>query len=295
MRQDVYTEEVLLKCQAMKICGLWAREPKIRPRAWIANFELEDREIAALLLDNFIYYNAEHTDALLLSAYNSIASIDICKDSDAIKELINNSVFTIVTGENPNDSDSGYHFIRRLRQLFSIPESKIVSFSGALEHADVGGTVIFVDDFLGSGEQFIKTWDRNSPNDIKTFNTISKRNGFKSIYINLVAVQKGLDNLKKHCPNLYVITAHILNDNSTIKGISQQRGITQLGLEMFLSKYSSRLTPVEDHISKNTDFLMKGFHEIGSLIGFDHGVPDATLPIFWSSGTEGWVPLISRN
>ena len=294
MRQDVYIEEVLSKCKAMKVCGLWAKEPKIRPRAWLENFEENDREIAALLLDNFIYYNAEHTDALLVSAYNSISNLDICNESTSIKEVLDSSVFTIVTGENPTLSDSGHHFIRRLRQLFQIPENKIVSFFDALAHADTGGTVIFIDDFVGSGEQFIKTWSREFEATTKSFKQISTYNEFKSIYITLVASKSGLTHIQNFCPKLNIIAAHVLNDKSTIKGVTQ-RGITQLGLEMFLAKYSTFLTPQEKHIANNTNFLMKGFHEIGALIGFEHGVPDATLPIFWSPGTNNWMPLILRS
>ena len=49
MRKDVYINEVLSKCRAMKACGLWTKEPKIRPRAWLDNFDEEDKEIAAIL------------------------------------------------------------------------------------------------------------------------------------------------------------------------------------------------------------------------------------------------------
>ncbi|MEP0175528.1 MAG: hypothetical protein ABJH28_06425 [Paraglaciecola sp.] len=295
MRRDVYINEVLSKCQAMKACGLWTKEPKIRPRAWLDNFDEIDKEIAAILLDNFIYYNAEHTDALLKSAYHSISTVFSEKKDKSVADILDDFVFTIVTGENPNLTDSGHHFIRRLRQLFQIPQPKIVSFQEALEQASLGKNIIFIDDFVGSGEQFCTIWERPLEGSEVSFAKLCQNGDFLCIYVTLIATEDGLNHLQELSPKLKVVTAHTLSPSSAIEGISQRK-VTQLGLELFLAKYSIKISPQEDHIALNSNFLMKGYRNIGALIGFEHGVPDATLPIFWSPGVDAsWVPLILRS
>ncbi len=64
---------------------------------------------------------------------------------------------------------------------------------------------------------------------------------------------------------------------------------------MLIEKYSDRLTPQEDFIAGNVQWLRYGYHEQGLLLAFDHSVPDATLPIFWSPGKYGWTPLVARR
>ena len=65
MRADIVVQEVIAKCDVLKRAGLWLPEPSMRPRAWLQNFDEEDKRLAALLLDKFTFYNSRLTDALL--------------------------------------------------------------------------------------------------------------------------------------------------------------------------------------------------------------------------------------
>lgn len=73
MRNDIAVNEVLEKCSVLKQAGLWLPEPKIRPRAWMSNFELQDKGVAAFLLDKFTFYSSSLTDKLLVSSFHSIS------------------------------------------------------------------------------------------------------------------------------------------------------------------------------------------------------------------------------
>jgi hypothetical protein len=37
----------------------------------------------------------------------------------------------------------------------------------------------------------------------------------------------------------------------------------------------------------------RGFHGLGLTVAFEHGIPDASLPIFFSE-RNGWKPLMRR-
>jgi hypothetical protein len=295
VRKDIYEEEVLSKCKVYKACTLWPKEPKIRPKAWLNNFDVADKEIASLLLDCFIYYKSDYVDALLKSAYHSIIDLDIDLKSTNIESFLSSAVFTIITGENPNLTDSGHTIIRRVRQTLHIPEKQIVNLESAIKHAKKGGTVVFLDDFVGSGDQFIKTWTRPyGRTDPQSFQSVNENTDFVSIYITLIAAQLGLDKIHHDAPSVHVTLAHVLTQQSSIFGI-QLRNISQQKLDDFLTKYSSRLRPKEGYIANNPHFLKYGYHGIGALLGFEHSIPDATLPIFWAPGIDGWVPLVERS
>lgn len=295
MRKDIYTKEVLAKCKAFKACGLWSKEPKIRPAAWLDNFDYEDKEIASLLLDSFIFYNHTYTDALLLSAYHAIPNLGIDFKGKTIQKFLDGAVFTIITGENPNPTDSGHIFGRKMRQLLHVPEEQIVNVDIAIKHAKGGGTVIFMDDFIGSGDQFLETWRRKyGRQEPQSFESIYSTIDFVSIYITLIATEIGKDNINNCTSNVYLSPAHVLTEKSTLRGMDL-RNISQNDIDQFLNKYSPRLTPNEHYIAKNPDFLKYGYHQIGAMLGFEHSIPDATLPIFWSPGNNNWVPLVERS
>lgn len=289
MRKDVFLEEVISKCEVLKLSGVWACEPKLRPRAWLDNFDAEDKNIAALLLDRFIYYSDEHTNSLLLAAFHSLGSID----TPEILPKLNDAKFTLVTGETPNPTDSGYAICRKVRQLLHVPDENIVEPIEAIEHALMGGTVIFLDDFVGSGDQFLTTWKRKYLPRNLSFEDISSMKNNLCLYITLVTTDFGLNNINKNAPNVIVSAAHCITEKSTIRGIDL-KGISNQQLDVFLEKYSRRLTPQDDYIARHVAYKKYGYKQRGLLFGFEHSIPDATLPIFWSLGRNGWTPLVER-
>ena len=297
MRDDVLIREVLAKCEVLKQVGFWPSEPIIRPKAWINNFDLEDRGAAAYLLDRFTFYNEQLTNELLVASYNSMVD-GLRKGSSAmgsveILKSLQQAVFTYVTGEKPAPTDSGYTFCRKARQKLEIPEELICHPEDAVKYASSGRTVVFLDDFIGSGDQFLRTWQRNyGQSDPKSFMTINKSVPFAAIYISLVTTSYGLGEISKIAPNVAVCTAHILNERSTVFSpdipSSKQEEIEQL-----LEKYHTRLTPRESYIAGDKINLKYGYKKRGLMLGFQHSIPDSTLPIFWSQGTD-WEPLIER-
>src|ERR1051326_1020012 len=76
------------------------------------------------------------------------------------REFVDKVVITNVTGESPNISDSGVSFTRRAKQLLGISESRTLTNEETIRDLLDNGPrpVVFVDDFVGSGNQFIETW-----------------------------------------------------------------------------------------------------------------------------------------
>lgn len=297
MLSEAHVNEVIAKCEVLKAAGLWAREPKLRPRAWIQNFDPQDRPVAAFLLDKFTFYNADLTSKLLIASYNSLgdgmAKSVNPQDLTSILGGLGSAILTPVKGEIPNPTDSGYLVCRMARQSLHIDDKYVYDTDKALSHAYRGGTVIFVDDFVGSGDQFITTWKCAGSGNL-SFKDAHTKSGFLAIYVTLVVTDFGLANIQSEVPNVSVCATHIISEKSTIRGILAENPGMALAVEELLEKYSIRLTPSEPYMM-SSDYLKYGYKKRGLLLGFDHSVPDATLPIFWSQGSNNWEPLIERS
>mgnify|MGYP003673893273 CR=1 FL=1 len=298
MRSDVFIDEVLAKCDVLKRAGLWPSEPVLRPRAWLQNFARADRQLAAFLLDKFTFYNKRFTDVLLVASYHSIGDGmpkgPSAPSSSALVHSLASAAFTPVKGERPNPTDSGYLLCRKARQLLGVPEHLILETSDALDHAYRGDTVVFLDDFVGSGDQFLKTWGSEDKTG-RSFELAESKTGFVAIYVTLVTTDFGLCNINKHAPEVAVCATHILEAKSTINGLTASNPGLQIEIDDLLTRYSSSLCPTENYIATNPGYLTHGYKNRGLMFGFEHSIPDATLPIFWSPGTNNWEPLIERK
>lgn len=297
MRDDVLIDEVLDKCGALKRSSLWVSEPHIRPRAWLNNFDSEDRAAAATLLDHFTFYDSKATDALLVAAYRTLGD-GMPKGSGGLSSsqlasALSAAVFTPVRGEHPNPTDSGNFLSRKVRQHLGVPEERIVETNEALASARRGTPVVFVDDFIGSGDQFISTWTMAPAGT--SFAREQARTGFIAIYVVLVATQTGIQRIHRDAPHVVISPTHVLEGRSTLQGIYAGRNDMEIKVEALLDKYISRLTPSEEFIANNPRYLKYGFKEKGLMLAFEHSIPDSTLPIFWSPGTNAWSPLIERT
>lgn len=295
MRDDVLVAEVLAKCEVLKRAQLWPGEPRMRPRRWLRNFDEEDRAIAAALLDKFNFYSARLTDALLISSFNALGDgrpkSRLLRTRQEILAALDEAVVTPVLGENPNPTDSGNFLCRRTRQLL-FPEASIVDVQDALAHAYRGNPVVFVDDFVGSGDQFLRTWTRMWGN--QSFENAAQQMNFVAIYVALVSTRNGFANIRAAAPSVELSVTHILEDRSTLDGFIFANPIIGSRVEPFLDKYVGRLAPREEYIARHPIYRKYGYKSRKLLMAFEHSVPDATLPIFWSPGPD-WEPLIERT
>jgi len=275
---------------------MWLPEPKMRPRAWISNFAEEDQFIAARLLERFVFYSQRLTDSLLLASFNSIA--DGLKkgarapDSDRLLQALSNAVFTPVCGEKPNPTDSGNYLCRLTRQVIGVPEARIVQTQDALGAARTGRPIVFVDDFIGSGDQFITTWQDDSNGH--SFESIHNVNRFAAIYLTLVATDSGIATITQEAPSVAICATHKLDAKCTLWGLRDSDNALFSQSDALLKKYAPRLTPQEPYM-QSAEYLLYGYKKRALFFGFEHSIPDATLPIFWCRGTNNWEPLVERT
>lgn len=293
-------EFVLSKCDRFVEMQLWPTNVKIMPQQWLNNFKDSEMECALSLLNSFIYYSDAITDQMFHSAFHGLSAkiFDDIGDGAAAdaewKKFINNSYVTYVSGEAPNPTDSGHLFVRKARQVIGIPERRIVNPENVRKLVSVGqcANIIFVDDFVGSGQQFITSLKRVYIDDdgtewrlIDVLST-AKCNGY---FIPLVCTDVGYSKIKKVCDRMYVSPANVLD--SKYSAFDDETYIFPKHLRKSGSDFiytASLRAGIE-----LTDDFWKGFCQLGLSIAFSHGVPDGTLPLFyWEE--NGWLPLIRR-
>lgn len=275
---------------------MWLSEPTIRPRAWIENFNDSDKILAAQLLERFVFYNQRHTDSLLTTSFYSIADGlkkgPVAPTREQLLQALPNAVFTPVSGETPNPTDSGYFLCRRTRQVLNVDESRIKITREALEAAQNGQPVVFVDDFIGSGDQFLTTWqDRGTGT---SFEEVQLKVGFAAIYVSLVGTEMGITNIGNQAPSVAVCVTHKIDNRGTLWGLQASNPPLFSQIDSLLKRYTPRLAP-HDAYMRQHQYLTYGYKHRGLFFAFEHSVPDATLPIFWCRGTNNWEPLIERT
>ena len=280
--------------------GVWPIRQTIDPTGWLTNFEVRERPFAINLLNVFSYFNERLVDALMRGAFKQ-TSQEIWKSSNSSldatvrwQKFLDSVLVTFVEGEFPNPTDSGILFARKARQVLGIEESQIMSPRKALEQRRECPSlpILFVDDFIGSGNQMFETWVRpynmGSGQDY-TFSSASA-DGAEILYAPLISTKCGMGRLARECPKLRLYPAHIVDKTYSLTSPLSNLWDKHLKPDAldFLETASKR-AGIVDALGAEWD----GFENFALSLAFYHSVPDATLPLYYWNRC-GWKPLIQR-
>jgi hypothetical protein len=185
------------------------------------------------------------------------------------------------------------------RDLLGIQQQRILTPKGTLEqlaHA-VDANVIFADDFVGSGNQFIETWERDYrlENGITlSFKAVaSVRSGVRFYYCPLFSTTHGLEAISRSCPEVQVTPAHVLSERYSAlhpNSLIWPDALRPTAVE-FLRTASLR-GGIPDTGGAHVDDW-QGFQCQGLALAFSHSIPDATLGMLRWKGHK-WQPLVAQ-
>ena len=309
MQAEHYIESVLSKCAALKESGIWAPEPHVRPEAWLNNFsDPLDRLLAAVVLDNFIFYSDRASARLLANAYHRLeddALLGRLRTPSGTRIDVDALFFSPVEGEHPRPTDSGNTVCKRLRDTLELPDERFLNPATALEQARAGRTIVFVDDIVGSGQQLMTTWKRPYRSDPPlSFEEAYAAQPFAAFCLAIVATETALSNIATDASPISVVATHVLDASYSIERL-EAPAITPpipdfpAALQAFLARHASTLTL--DHFLQTGRQPLYGFHDLGLLFAIQGGVPDCTVPIVWaagpavSAGSQEWIRLVRKN
>ena len=289
---DLTRDYLIGKCEYFSSIGIWPNKAVLDPERWLGNFLDEELEHALYLLNAFMYFSPTLVDQVFSA---SIRTIGRRMSEDQWKEFLDSVLVTLVTGEEPNVTDSGHVFARRARGL-GVPEERIISPGEACAQIQRGfkGAVVFVDDLVGSGNQFIETWRRTYRTQYESFMELARFSSAKFYYCPAFCTQLGLKRINCACPEVVVSPGIFIPGNYGALASDSVVWPSRLKstAEEFLRSASARAGIPDTGGSTPDDW--RGFASLGLTIAFENSVPDATLPItYWDQ--NGWRPLMRRT
>ncbi|BCQ53755.1 hypothetical protein BLKGLAD_28170 [Burkholderia gladioli pv. gladioli] len=291
----------------MVATGLWPKRANFDPVSWMSNFGTGEQPLAQRLLEGFTFFSDELVKQMFRSAFLSLSSRvlsekdDYPRARDEWTQFVDSMIVVRVTGEIPSDADSGFAFSRLARDVLMLPESRIASPEAVVNYLAKGGAgnVLFVDDFVGSGNQFSDTWERNYRTEsggLCSFKHISSQPDCKTrfFYCPVICTELGQTNIRQRCGNVVQITpAHFFGSRQS--ALSADSAIWRDDMRTegpdFVRQASMR-AGIPD--LNGAEGCWQGFHKLGLALAFSHGCPDATLPVFYSDA-NGWKPLIRKG
>jgi hypothetical protein len=300
--QDLDREVVLSRCNYFTKVGLWPLPMDgVDPAAWLDNFTEEEARHAVYLLNAFLFFKNHVIDQIFVAACSgaaraSVASLSWTDIPRGWRAFFDSVVVTAVRGERPAATDSGSLFTRRARALLGIPKPRVLDHAPAVEHvANHGGDVLFVDDFVGTGNQFIETFGREVDLGERklSFASLAADGIGRYFYAPIVATEAGVAHIASRFPQAQVHPGHLLPARYSALHPDSLIWPDELrGTAKDVIRAASERAGIPD--APGTDTHWEGFGRLGLVLAFDHGAPDATLPLIWWD-QNGWTPLRGRQ
>ena len=261
-------------------------------RLWLGNFDEDDQSTATALLDAFVHIDNRSVDAIFSAAFGSLAGVVCAVDDYSVaktqwQEFLGTVLVTFPTGESPNPTDSGYAFQRKVRQVMEIDQLQLVEPGEAFRRLrNSTGHVVFIDDIVGSGDQFVTTWQRPYPAEGITGSFADISSQISAHFVPLFATLAGAERIRSQVPTLNLMPIHQLGAEYS----ARERD----SLAWADVAYDEGVRLVEEYSRRAGIPNPWGYKDLGLCVGFEHGIPDATLPLFyWEQ--SGWRPLVRKR
>lgn len=283
----------------IQVCPL---AEKFNYKGWLDNFtDSYEKELASLMVDFFNYYSEEMVNQMLRTSVGK-AGYELSQYFPDWKheDFKSRCYYSFIPGETSNLSDSGYLFIRKLRDELNIDERRFINYNDLHDYLSAPPyslPIIFVDDFVGSGDQCKKAWSDNRRGKYNmTLEEISSKYNHKFVYAPLIINYTGYERILKNCRDLVLSPAHIISKeynlfNEDCICWKNDRMYFKDGVNLILKKSNELGIPSTGGISVNDEM---GYKSQGLAIAFEHGAPDAIPAIFYWE-TDNWTPLIKKN
>ncbi|MDD5040543.1 MAG: hypothetical protein PHY34_05345 [Patescibacteria group bacterium] len=238
---------------------------------WINQFRARDKDLAARTLDVVEFYSMERINSLYQQCLRSISGWN-----DDHSKLTGRWRFVAYsTGSAGESGDSMLYQFRRANNLESkkykewfIPLSQIIGQKLGPED-----TIVFVDDFCGSGDQVCDAWGKT---------TSMLVTGVGRCYLCVTASTRQARERINSETELVVISGHELNDSDNFFSNECQH---------FTGSEKDRL---RNYCKKANSKEPAGHGNCGLMVVFQHNCPNNSLPIFHVSN-RSWRGLFPRH
>ena len=289
-----YTERVSARCEGLIQYRIWEGFDLTRLRQWRRNFTTDEAQyFSACLLDSLIYRSEPQTCALSRQLFQRSLPDVIRSDpppissvSDWLNLLGGNTdpkirvVPVIKEGDPP--TKSGFLIARLLKRALRVNEAWIIKPEDIPTHANSTMVLLFVDDFLGTGNQF--TQFLSGFTDYFATHYV--------IYAPLTAIDDGISAVRSSFPYLRVACAEQLRGSHNVFHPDSSCFDDGINTPAVAKEFQANLYE-QFGIPLGREHQL-GYGSAGLAYSFQHACPDNCLPLFWWSKTSSFTPLFDR-
>lgn len=239
-------------------------------RDWIKQFSEQDRDTAARVLDVVDFFGSDRISTVLRNGLHSIPGW-----SQKKSERKGEWRFAAYAASAGESGDSMLHSFRLANGLDSKAHNKMFIHPSqiVLEKLGPDDTLVFVDDFVGTGKQVCDTWH-------ETINELVI--GIGRVFLLVVAATKEAVKKVKDETDMRLIPSHTLGPSDNL--FSPQCKHFSEDEKASILEYNKLVDEKNPH----------GFGKCGLVVVFQHRCPNNTIPILHAA-TEGWSGLFPRH
>jgi len=295
-----YISKIQERCDDLISYGVWEGITSIKLYKWLANFETdEEKYFAACLLDFLIYRSESQTLAMIEQLFTRVipdlnvkSPMPIPPIDDWISHLNRATLatdpgvrFVAVVQHGDHPGKSGDIIARDFKRKFSINQLLLIDATQVVEcHRNGINCFIFIDDFLGTGNQFKEVIIREKIEPILPL--------IYAAYTPLTAHETGIQAIERDFPSVHIspvetLTATYSVFNDTCHCFIDGENTVEAAKEFYLA-----LLQRKGINQKGANRLGYGGLELAYV--FNHAVPDNCLPLFWWYANTDFSPLFDR-
>jgi len=257
-----------------------------------------ERYFAATILDALIYRSEKQTFSLMEALFQR-ALPDLLRQHppskpapeswiDCLRAPVTsaNQPIRLVPVIKTNDSPakSGPALCRLYRRHLGLEQNWMIWPWQIAAFRAAGITqFLFIDDFLGTGEQFCEFADH--------FTLSTHLHDCYAVYGPLVAHRDGITAIRKHSPAFHISAVEIIDQSySLFADDSRWFQDSTNTPSMALAFYDNLVTRASLPIRPDA---LRGFGNLSLTYAFNHATPDNCLPLLWCESAN-WKPLLDR-
>lgn len=291
---DEKIQELLEEIQFYLDVEIWSDVSYKDVKNWLNNFvTIDEKKLAYVILNNLVFYSQD----AVRSFYNQIFYI-LIKNSLPDTSLgyqvslseweefhIKGNVsklelkYTVIDGVDGLVGKSGQSIIRDFQRRLKIHKRLLVSANELHSLAGNIKSVIIIDDFLGTGEQF-HTFYKKYLIGVKA----------KVVFIPLAATQRGIDYIHSNCCDITVLPVDVIDESYSVTEKCKEIWGPSFD-ENWLAEVVNKLL-VKNKIKLSEDFkLGKG----GQALTYASylSTPNNNISLLWLE-SDSWKNLLRR-
>lgn len=296
---QTYFNNIMIRCEDLINTKIWEGLHVSDLKRWLTNFASEEEKyFAACILDFLIFRSETQTLAIIKQLFQRVLpdlsrqiEPPIGKIPDWLsllkKTAVNDPNVRLIPVIKRSDppTKSAHIVLRQMKRYVGVGEQWMVNPSDVAECIKKGiKTYLFIDDFLGTGEQF--------DDFFKCEELEQYLDHAYMAYVPLAGYIDGISYLQNIYPSLCIRPVEKLDKSHCIfssdsqcfrDGINDSDSARQFYFNLIEKKGIN--IPRQDR---------RGFGHLELAYFFSHATPDNCLPIFWWRNTPSWKPLFYR-